>query len=126
MMAELLEHALGIDLLGLQLRLALGEPIAEDALRPRFEQPAAIRFLTAEPGPLRAGRVKRIGALDPVLASPGVVDASIYAVPGEQIRPVMVISDRRGYVIATGRSRDEALARADSASKLVEIEVEPA
>jgi biotin carboxylase len=125
MMAELLQHSLGIDLLELQLRLALGEDVTDRDLRPRFEHPAAIRFLTAEPGPLRAGRVTKIGALDPVLASPGVVDASIYAVQGELIRPVMVISDRRGYVIATGASREEALARAEAAAGLVEIEVEP-
>jgi biotin carboxylase len=61
-----------------------------------------------------------------VLASPGVVEASVYSVEGEVIRPVMVISDRRGYVIAVGETREEALARADAAASLVEIEVEPA
>jgi biotin carboxylase len=126
MMAELLEHALGVDLLEIQLRIALGEDVPDAMVRPRFQRAAAIRFLTAEPGQLRAGRVIRVGPLDPVLASPGVVDASIYAVPGETIRPVGVISDRRGYVIATGDTREDALARADAAAELVEIEVEAA
>lgn len=125
-MAELLEHALGLDLLGLQLAAALGEEIAADAVRPRYERATAIRFLTAEPGPLRAGRVTRVGSLEPVLASPGVVDASIYAVEGEVIRPVSVISDRRGFVIATGATREEALERAEAGAGLVEIDVEAA
>ncbi len=125
MMAELLEHALGIDLLEVQLRLALGEEVTEEMVRPRFERATAIRFLTAEPGHLRAGRVTRVGPLGPVLAAPGVVDASIYSVVGETIRPVQVISDRRGYVIATGESREQALERADAAAALVEIDVEP-
>lgn len=126
MMAELLEHALGLDLLALQLAVALGDDIADDAVRPKYERPTAIRFLTAEPGPLQAGRVTRVGPLDPVLASPGVVDASIYAVEGEVIRPVAVISDRRGFVIATGATREEALQRAETGAGLVEIDVEAA
>ncbi|MGH3111483.1 MAG: ATP-grasp domain-containing protein [Gaiellaceae bacterium] len=126
LMAELLEHALGVDLLAVQLRIALGEPVSDEMVRPRFERPTAVRFLTAEPGHLRPGRVTRIGALDGVLASPGVVEASIYAVEGETIRPVNVISDRRGYVIAVGETREEALARADAAASLVEIDVEAA
>jgi biotin carboxylase len=126
MMAELLEHALGIDLLEVQLRLALGEDVPDELVRPKVERPTAIRFLTAEPGPLQAGRVTRVGSLEPVLAAPGVVDASIYAVEGEVIRPVTVISDRRGFVIATGETREQALARAEAAAGLVEIEVEAA
>ncbi len=124
MMAELLEHALGIDLLEVQLRLALGDDVSSVLVQPRFERATAIRFLTAEPGHLRPGRVTRVGSLAPVLASPGVVDASIYSVVGEVIRPVQVISDRRGYVIATGETREQALQRADDAAALVEIEVE--
>jgi predicted RNase H-like HicB family nuclease len=37
---------------------------------------------------------------------------------------VSVISDRRGYVIAVGETREEALERADAAAALVEVEVE--
>jgi predicted exporter len=95
-------------------------------VRERFRRPTAIRFLTAAPGPLETGRVTRIGSLDRVLAAPGIVDASIYAVEGEIIRPVSVISDRRGYVIAVGDTREQALERAEAAAALVEIEVEGA
>lgn len=126
LMAELMQHALGIDLLEIQLRIALGEDVPEALLRERFRRPTAVRFLTAEPGTLPVGRVTRVGPLEPVLASPGVVEASLYPVAGEVIRPVMVISDRRGYVIAVGDTREEALALADAAALLVEIEVEAA
>jgi hypothetical protein len=36
---------------------------------------------------------------------------------------VRVISDRRGYVIATGVTREDAIARADAAAALVDLEV---
>jgi biotin carboxylase len=126
MMGEHLRHALGIDLLEVALRLALGEPVTAALVEPRFRRPVAIRFLTAEPGTLTPGRVTRVGSLDPILAAPGVLDAAIYAVVGETIRPVTIISDRRGYVIATGETRDDAIARADDASLLAEIDVEQA
>ncbi|HEY7197411.1 MAG TPA: ATP-grasp domain-containing protein [Gaiellaceae bacterium] len=126
MMAEHLQHALGIDLLEIALRLALGEPVTAEHVRERFRRPVAVRFLTADPGTLTPGRVTRIGPLDPVLAAPGVLDASIFSVVGETIRPVMIISDRRGYVIAAGETREEAVARADAAALLVEIDVEAA
>jgi biotin carboxylase len=126
MMAEHLRDALGIDLLEVALRLALGERVGEEHVRPRFERPVAIRFLTAEPGTLTPGRVTRVGPLDDVLAAPGVLDAEVFSVVGETIRPVTVISDRRGFVIAAGGTRDEAIANADRAAALVEIEVEPA
>jgi biotin carboxylase len=126
MMAEHLLHAVGIDLLEVALRLALAQPVTPEHLRERFRRPVAIRFLTADPGTLTPGRVTRIGSLDPVLAAPGVLDAAIYSEVGETIRPVMIISDRRGYVIATGDTREEAVERADAASLLVEIDVEAA
>ena len=70
-MADLVRHATGVDLVEVALRFALGEPVPDEVARPRFQQPLAIRFLTAEPGPLPTGRVTRIGRLDPVLSRRG-------------------------------------------------------
>lgn len=126
MMAEHLRHALGIDLLEVALRLALGEKVGAELVQERFRRPVAVRFLTAEPGTLTPGRVTRIGPLDAVLAAPGVLAAEVYSEVGETIRPVTIISDRRGYVIATGETREEAVERADAAALLVDLEVEAA
>jgi biotin carboxylase len=123
-MADLVRHAVGVDLVELALRFALGEAVPDDLALPQFSQPLAIRFLTASPGPLPTGRVTRIGSLDGVLASDGVVQAETYLVEGETIRPVRLDGDRRGYVIATADTSFEALARAEAAARLVEVEVE--
>ena len=124
-MADLVRHAVGVDLVEVQLRMALGDPLPDDLVLPRFRQPLAIRFLTALPGPLDPGRVVRVGALDGVLASPGVVQAETYLQVGEVIRPVRVDGDRRGYVIAVADTSGEALERAEAAARLVDVEVEP-
>jgi biotin carboxylase len=125
-MADLVRHAVGVDLVEVQLRLALGEELPDELVSPRFRRPLAIRFLTAEPGPLPAGRVVRVGSLEKVLAIPGVVQADTYLQVGEVIRPVRLDGDRRGYVIAVGETSLEALERAEAAARLVEVEVEPA
>jgi biotin carboxylase len=123
-MADLVRYAVGVDLVEVALRQALGEPVPDDVALPQFQQPLAIRFLTAEPGPLPTGKVVSVGSLDPVLAAPGVVQADTYLEVGETIRPVQRDGDRRGYVIATADTNVQALERAESAARLLEVVVE--
>jgi biotin carboxylase len=125
-MADLARHAVGVDLVDVALLQALGEPVPDELAGPKFSQPLAIRFLTAEPGPLPTGVVRSVGPLDKVLAFPGVVQADTYLQEGETIRPVRLDGDRRGYVIAVADTNLEALERAEAAAKLVDVIVEPA
>jgi biotin carboxylase len=123
-MADLVRHAVGVDLVEIALRQALGEEVGDELALPRFSQPLAIRFFTAAPGPLPTGRVVSIGSLDPVLAAEGVVQADTYLELGETIRPVRRDGDRRGYVIAVADDTEEARRRADVAASLLHVEVE--
>ncbi len=122
-MADLVRHAVGVDLVEVALLQALGQFVPDETALPRFTQPLAIRFFTAEPGPLPTGRVTRVGELDPVLASEGVVQADTYLQLGETIRPVRRDGDRRGYVIAIADTPEEALRRAENAAKKLVVEV---
>ena len=123
-MVDVALHGTGVDLIEVTLRQALGEAVPDELVRPHFIQPLAIFFLTAEPGPLPTGRVKSFGGLERVLSSPGVVQADLFLVEGETIRPVQRDGDRRGYVIAVGATNLEALERAETAARLVDVEVE--
>ena len=123
-MADLARHAIGVDVVEIALRQALGEEIPDELVRPRFDRPLAIRFLTAEPGPLPTGRVRGVSGLERVLAFPGVVQAEVFLRQGEVIRPVRLDGDRRGYVIAVGDSNVEALERAESAARLLDVDVD--
>jgi len=125
-MADLVRHAVGVDLVEIALRQALGEVVPDEIALPRFQQPLAIRFFTASPGPLPTGRVVRIGSLEPVLSAPGVVQADTYLQLGETIRPVRLDGDRRGYVIAVADTNLQALELAESAARLLHVDVEPA
>jgi biotin carboxylase len=124
LMDEVARIGIGVDLVQVALLQALGEPVPDELLRSSLRRPLAIRFLTAEPGPLPVGVVRSVNGLDRSLAAPGVVGADSYIVPGEAIRHPLRDSDRRGYVIAVGESGEEALARADAAAALVHVEIE--
>jgi biotin carboxylase len=123
-MADLVRFGVGIDLVEIALRQAVGEEIAEEQRTPKFNQPLAVRFMTASPGPLPVGRIRSIGALDAVRSSPGVVKADVYMKVGETINPVQVDADRRGFVIATADDSSTALDLADRAAAMLELEAD--
>ena len=122
-MGDLVRIGVGVDLVEIAVLQALGEEVGDELALPRHLQPVAIRFLTADPGPLPTGSVVSVGSLQPVLESGGAVQAETYLQPGDTIRPVQVDGDRRGYVIAVGDDPDDALARADAAAALLDVEV---
>ena len=111
--AELCQAALGVDLNGLALSAALGEPVAEP-------QPvgaaggACVRFLVPEPGELRV-----VEGVDEAEAVHGVAWVRIYREPGAVLGPLRRGSDRVGAVLAVGGSRDEAVERAGRAADCV-------
>jgi biotin carboxylase len=108
--AELVEAAVGVDLNGLALAAALGEPLTPEQVTTCYEPlvgGAVTRFLVAPLGTLESVEVP--GDL------PGVVRVRVYRSPGDAIAPLRRGTDRAGAVLAVGSSRDDALARADSA-----------
>lgn len=119
-------YGVGVDLIEIALLQALGRSVPDAMVARKMEQPMAISFLTAQPGPLPTGKLVRVSGLERVQAFPGVVEAELYFQDGETIRPVQLDGDRRGYVIALGGTNLEAVERAESAARLLDVEVEAA
>jgi biotin carboxylase len=113
--AELCRAAIGVDLNGIALDAALGERVALPAPNPAGG--ACVRFLVAAPGELRD-----VSGLEEACAVEGIVEACSYRRPGFEFGPLRRGSDRAGFVLARGGSRDDALARADRAAELVRFE----
>ena len=120
-MVEVPRYGVGVDLVEVAVRQALGERVPDELVAPRFQQPLAIRFLTARPGPLPTGLVRSVGPLEKARAFPGVERVEAWIAPGETIRPVQTDGDRRGYVIAVGATNLDALERADAAAGLIDV-----
>jgi biotin carboxylase len=112
--AELCRVAIGVDLNGLALAAALGEPV--EAPVPEPAGGAVVRFLVPPEGVLEG-----IGGLEEARAVDGVVDARVYRSPGWEFGPFRRGNDRAGFVLARGQSRDDALARADRAAGLIRL-----
>ena len=116
-MADLVRFGTGVELFDVAIAQALGLPVDDELLLPKSPRPIAIRFLTASPGVLPLGTVSAIDGLDDVRSSPGVLAAGLYFDVGATITPVQVDADRRGYVVATADTAEEALRLADAAAK---------
>jgi biotin carboxylase len=115
--AELCRAALDVDLNGLALAAALGQPVPEEALRPvAVAGGAVVRFLVPEPGELR-----EVVGVEEAEAMPGVVWVRVYRTPGALLGPLRRGSDRVGAVLAVGETRAEALERADRAADCVRL-----
>ena len=117
--AELCAAALGVDLNGLAIAAAVGRPASAAELTPTPRQGGAcVRFLVAPPGELRA-----VTGVEEARRLPGVEDVRVYRRPRHVFGPLRRGSDRAGAVVAVGDSRDDALARADAAARLVAFDV---
>jgi biotin carboxylase len=114
--AELCQAALGVDLNGLAIGAALGESLQLPAPEPQVGG-AVTRFLVPP-----VGRLAATHGEDEARGVEGIVDVHVYRAPGHEFGPLRTGADRAGAVIAVGSTREEALARADSAAGLVRFE----
>lgn len=80
---------------------------------------AAIRFFAYE-----AATVVSVSGVDEARAMPGVVRVEVRAEAGQRLGRLQSSWSRQGYVLATGATTDEAVARAESAKESVVFELE--
>ena len=115
--AELCELALGVDLNGAAIAAALGDPVGRLGRRA-----AGGRRLRAVPGRAarHAGGGRRLGG---GAAADGVHDVRMYRPAGHMFGPLRRGADRAGAILATGESRDDALANADAAAERIVFRV---
>jgi len=114
----------GINLLDLILDLSLGETLDPARFLEKFHRGVALRYLWPKPG-----RVVKISGIEEVREMEGVHFfrweprwAGIEI--GTVITPARSMGERLGSVMAVGRTREEAVGRAESAIKKIQIETE--
>jgi biotin carboxylase len=113
--AELCRAALGVDLNALTIAAALGEELPPIEPAPQVGG-ACVRFLVGPPGLL--GSVEGVEEAE---ALPGIEWVRVYRDAGYVLVPLRRGADRAGAVLATGATRDEAVARADAAAERVQF-----
>jgi biotin carboxylase len=116
--AELCQVALGVGLNGLAISAALGEEVEVAPNPVAATGGACVRFLVPPEGTLES--VEGVGEATQI---EGVVEARVYRRPGFRFGPFRRGSDRAGFVLAVGDSKEDALARADRAAALIRFEM---
>ncbi len=108
--AELVELVTGVDLYGLALAAALGQPLAASEVTGTpagTVGAAATRFLFAPAGTLESVEVPQ--------GMSGVATVRLYREPGHVFAASGRAAERAGAVLAAGATREEAVARAEAA-----------
>ena len=99
----------GVDLIGGAIRLALGDTVPADDLRPRTHHGVAIRYFFPPPG-----RVTAIEGAERFATTPWVHRMGFFVEPEDVVQPITDHTKRAGFVITTGATREEAVNRAQS------------
>ena len=106
----------GVDLVGAAIRLALGEDFSVAELVPRYKKGVAIRYFFPSPG-----RVLAVEGVECFAKEPWVHRIGFFVDPSDMIGSVTDHTQRAGFVITLGATREEAVGRAQKVIDSVRI-----
>jgi biotin carboxylase len=106
----------GVDFVGCAIKVALGEAVTPEELEPREFTPVIQRYAFPNPG-----RVVEVTGAEEAAKIPGIADVIVTAKPGDIIPPAGDKRPSGAMVLATGASRDAALAAANDALSHIRI-----
>jgi biotin carboxylase len=106
----------GVDFIGCAIRVALGETVAPEELEPRAMTPVVQRYAFPKPG-----RVVSVTGADDARGVAGIAEIVVTARPGDVIAPAGDKRPSAAMVLATGATREAALASANDALSRLKI-----
>jgi len=109
----------GVDFVGAAIRLALGETVQPDELEPKSATPVVQRYAFPRPG-----RVLGVRGVENARSVPGIAELVVTAKPGDVIPPAGDKRPSAAMVLATGATREAALAAANDALAQLRIETQ--
>jgi biotin carboxylase len=108
----------GVDFIGCAIRVALGETVDPKEMEPRSLTPVIQRYAFPQPG-----RVVSVTGADEAAKVEGIAEIIVTAKPGDIIPPAGDKRPSAAMVLATGASREDALAAANDALARLKIAV---
>ena len=108
--------ATGINIIEIAIRLSLGEKINKDKLFFRDQNAVAIRYFFPKPG-----KITSINNYDTFKNKSWVYKLNLFFGVGDILEKVTDHTKRCGFVITTGNTREEAIERARTVVKDVQI-----
>jgi biotin carboxylase len=110
----IVHYSTGINLFVEILRIAVGKPPQQTA--PSRNLGANYHFLLPEPG-----IISSVTGLESIRTMEGILDAEFFKGPGDEIHFVQDGTQRSGFIIAVGDTRDQAYLKGMEAEKLLDI-----
>lgn len=110
--------ATGVDLVKANILFSLGENVDVSSLNPIHSFAVSTRFFFVSPG-----HIESISGVSLASQIPGVMRIGLYRGVGDYQPPVESHADRLGYVIASGKTTEEALEAIRRAQSMVRISV---
>jgi biotin carboxylase len=107
----------GVDFISCAIRVALGETVHPAEMTPWRQQAVIQRYAFPRPG-----RVTHVRGAEAAKRVPGVADVVVTAKPGDIIPAAGDKRPSAAMVLATGRTREDALAAARAGLAAIEIE----
>jgi biotin carboxylase len=110
--------ATGVDFVNVVISEALGIPVKECDLIPKWNRATAIRYFFPPEGEILA-----IDGLDEIKNSPGVIKYGLFRGVGDFQPKVLMHPDRFGYVLAEASNREEAITLVEQAMCKLKIKI---
>jgi biotin carboxylase len=111
---KIAHHVSGVNEFVEACRMACGMPPGQFA--PTTRRGADYRFLVFPPGIVQA-----IDIHQTLVPDGSVLDVGVTVQPGEKIRPLRSTAERGGFLVSSGETLEEAVARADSGCREITI-----
>jgi biotin carboxylase len=108
----------GIDFIGCAIKVALGETVSPEELEPKTSTAVIQRYAFPKPG-----RVVSVTGTEEAMRISGIADVVVTARPGDVIPPAGDKRPSAAMVLATGTSRENALAAANDALACLRINI---
>jgi biotin carboxylase len=107
----------GVDFVGSVIRMALGEKLIPEDLQPKFRRPVVQRYVFPRPG-----RITGIHGIDTARTLPGIEEIVVSMKPGDVVPEATSSAARAAMVLASGKTRDDALSAARAAIDCIKVE----
>ena len=107
---QIVEYVTGIEYLKLNAKIATGEKITENELKPKLCKSAIYHFFTFKP---TNSRIKKINGIDKIKRNEYIKDFELFIKENDIIKEVKTGKDRQGFAIIVSNTKKEAIKYAD-------------
>ncbi|MGB9755838.1 MAG: ATP-grasp domain-containing protein [Desulfurella sp.] len=108
--------SIGVNLVETAIKIALGEKVAIDSIKPKYQKGVAIRYFFPKPGV-----VKEIKNIEMFKDAEWLYKLQFFVKPNDIVEKITDHTKRAGVVITTGETKIEAVERAQSVVNIIEI-----